>query len=169
MRRRPRVLLLVSVIAAIGVAGSAQAAGQSTAYQVEVALNCTSAKTCTVAQLPNGAAFGTWLSLQLEQGGAGTYTGADCASGLDGKTGTFPDSGKLTWQSVTTYDPSAMANVNEIKITGVKLVDGTTSVTITVPDATGQKDSGASQVFQVVSSSIGVQGFAGTVHVQVTQ
>jgi hypothetical protein len=169
MRRRPRVLLLVSVIAAIGVAGSAQAAGQSTAYQVEVSLNCTSAKSCTVAQLPNGAAFGTWLSLQLEQGGGGTYTGADCASNFHGKTGTFPVSGDLTWKSVTTYDPSAMANVDLIKITGVKLVDGTTSVTLTVPDATGQKDSDASQVFQVASSSIGVQGFSGTVQLQITQ
>lgn len=172
MTLRPGGVVVAVILALVGVLGPAQspAFGQSLQYKVVFSLDCTSAQACTVAQLPSTANLGVWLTFELSTGGSGKYVGADCARNLGGLTGTFSESGQVTWQSVSRYDDVAMQNVQEIQIKGVTLVKGTTSVTIRVPAATGQYVlKNPSDALEVGKSTIGLKYVSDFPHVQVSQ
>lgn len=121
-------------------------------------MNCTSTHNCLQADLPPGTGFGVWLWLELNNDHKGDYTGSDCAHHLGGATGAFADAGDLTWTTDT---------AGNLIIRGVVLIGGSAQVTITVPAKTGHYVEDGSQVFEVASSAIGLQGVAGTTQVQV--
>lgn len=151
--------------------------GKGAQYQVEISLNCTSAENCTVHDLlGNGAGFGVWLWLELNNtvapsgtacpGGAttcftGDYTGADCGHHVPGDpaiAGASPASGDLTW-----IDDGS----GDLVIDGVVLLGGAVPVEITVPSALGHHVLDGTEVFDVVSSPIPGLVLTGATQVQV--
>ncbi len=109
--------------------------GNTAQYQVEISFNCNGTQSCFGPQ-----GYGVWLWIELSAGGTGTYQGADCAHQIPSATppsGAFHDSGDVTWH----YSGS------NIVITGVKIINGTVPLTITVPKMYGHTTETGLQLF----------------------
>lgn len=102
-------ILLTGAIAPRAVVASTS----QTLAQVTVAANCDNPNYALCAPPPNG--FGTggiWFWVEIDAGGTGVLSGADCGhtvGGVGGPGGAGADSikGPITWTSVATVPPGA--------------------------------------------------------------